>query len=57
MVILNNYQSSLYLTYMDKDSINEKLKKLVVTQQCKQLIDNFETELERKKLFNKNYKH
>ena len=47
------YQSSLYLTYMDKDSINEKLKKLVVTQQCKHLIDNFESELERKILFKK----
>lgn len=38
---------------MDKDSINEKLKKLVVTQQCKHLIDNFESELERKILFKK----
>lgn len=38
---------------MVKDTSNEQLKKLVVQQQCKHLIDNFETELERKKLFKK----
>lgn len=38
---------------MVKDSSNEQLRKLVVQQQCKHLIDNFETELERKKLFKK----
>lgn len=53
MVSLNIYQSSLFPTYMDKYSPNEQLKKLVVKQQCKHLIDKFETELERKKLFKK----
>lgn len=38
---------------MVKNSSNEQLKKLVVQQQCKHLIDNFETELEHKKLFKK----
>lgn len=38
---------------MDKDSPNKQLQKLVVQQQCKNIIDKFETELERKKLFNK----
>lgn len=38
---------------MNKDSPNEQLKKLVVKQQSRYLIDKFETELERKKLFKK----
>lgn len=38
---------------MDKDSSNEQLKKLVVKQQSRYLIDKFETELEHKKLFKK----
>jgi len=42
---------------MVKDSSNEQFQKLVVHQQCKNIIDKFETGLERKKLFNKNYKH
>ena len=38
---------------MNEDSPNEQLKKLVIQQQCKHLIDKFETELERKKIFKK----
>ena len=38
---------------MNKDLLNEQLQKIVVKQQCKNLIDKFETELERKKLFKK----
>lgn len=47
------YQSSLFPTYMVKDLLNEQLQKIVVKQQCKHLIDKFETELENKKLFKK----
>jgi len=42
---------------MNEDLLNKQFQKLVVHQQCKNIIDKFETELERKKLFNKNYKH
>jgi hypothetical protein len=38
---------------MDKVLLNEQLKKIVIKQHCKHLIDKFETELERKKLFKK----
>lgn len=38
---------------MNKDLLNEQLQNIVVKQQCKYLIDKFETELERKKLFKK----
>ena len=53
MTNLKIYQSSLFLTYMDKVLLNEQIQKLVVKQQCKHLIDKFETELERKKVFKK----
>lgn len=53
MVSLNIYQSSLFPTYMNKESPNEQFQKLVAQQQCKHLIDKIETELERKKLFKK----
>jgi len=42
---------------MNEDLLNKQFQKLVVHQQCKNIIDKFETGLERKKLFNKNYKH
>lgn len=38
---------------MNKDLLNEQLQKIVVKQQCKYIIDNFETEIERKELFKK----
>lgn len=42
---------------MNEDLLNKQFQKLVVHQQCKNIIDKFKTGLERKKLFNKNYKH
>lgn len=39
---------------MDKVLLNEQLKKIVVKQQCKYVIEKLETELERKQLFKKN---
>ena len=42
---------------MNEDLLNKQFQKLVVHQQCKNIIYKFETGLERKKLFNKNYKH
>ena len=38
---------------MNEELLNEQLKNIVVKQQCKHLIDKFETELERKELFKK----
>lgn len=38
---------------MNEDLLNKQFQKLVVHQQCKNIIDKFETGLERKILFKK----
>ena len=52
-LMLNQIRGTSLKMENSKNVINEQLKKLIVQQQCKYIIDKFETELERKKLFKK----
>lgn len=51
--MLNQIRDTSLKMEKSNNVINEQIQKLVVTQQCKHLIDNLESELERKKLFKK----
>ena len=51
--MLNQIRGTSLKMEKSKNVINEQIQKLVVQQQCQYIIDKFETELERKKIFKK----